>query len=67
MKNKYKFIDEDCKTIYAPISPDRVIPDKDQHIIVRNYEYSVFRVDEVIDYDSFCRNITVYLNNLEDK
>lgn len=65
MDNNYKFVDGNCKTIYTVTSPHRVIPAKEQHIIVKYKEYSIFRVDEVINFDKFERNITVYLNNLE--
>lgn len=65
MDNNYKFIDEENNIIYKVISPNRVIPEKEQHVIVRGEEYSVLRVNEIIDFDKFKREITIYLNNLE--
>lgn len=63
--NEYKFVEGDHKTIYKVNSPERVIPEKDQLVIVKNKEYSVDKVSEIINYDSFTRKITIYLNNLE--
>lgn len=65
MDNNYKFIDGEHRTIYKVISPDRIIPEKEQHVRVSGKEYSVFRVDEIINFDEFKRYITIYLNNLE--
>lgn len=65
MDNNYKFVDEENNIIYKVISPSRVIPEKEQHVIVRGKEYSVLRVNEIIDFDKFKREITIYLNNLE--
>lgn len=65
MENKYKFVDGKNNTIYNVISPNRVIPEKEQHVIVRGKEYSIFRVSEIINFDEFNRYITIYLNNLD--
>lgn len=65
MQYKYKFVDGNCKTIYKVNRFEKIIPYKNQKVVVRNKEYSVFRVDETINFDAFTTEITIYLNNLE--
>lgn len=64
MNNNYKFVDENSDVIYKVISPNRVIPEKGQRVIVRYKKYLVFRVDETIDFDRFAREITIYITDL---
>lgn len=64
MNSNYKFVDENSNVIYKVISQNKVIPEKGQRVIVRSKKYLVFRVDEIIDFDRFTRDITIYLTDL---
>lgn len=65
MKNNYRFVDEDNKTVHEANSTEKIILAKNQIVKVKNIDYSVFRVDQETNFDNWVNNITVYLNKFD--
>lgn len=63
MSDNYNFI-EGNQVIYVVKNPDMMIPKKDQDVIIKGREYCVYRVDEILNFDSSERDIMIYIERL---
>lgn len=61
MINRYRFVSEIGEIICEFCTTIRIVPKKDQFIIVKGKEYTVKDVTEKINYDRLNNEIYIYL------